>query len=73
MQMFGEMQIQMNDTIHYGLKIYEEIIPNALKELDPNNLYWPSSPFGGEDANSSCRGDQHVWDYSMAWLSFFSA
>ena len=59
----------MNDTIHYGLKIYEEIIPNALKELDPNNLYWPSSPFGGEDANSSCRGDQHVWDYSMAWLA----
>ncbi len=40
----------MNDTIHYGLKIYEEIIPNALKKLDPNNLYWPSSPFGGEDA-----------------------
>ena len=69
MQMFDEMQIQMNDTIHYGLKIYEEIIPNALKKLDPNNLYWPSSPFGGEDANSSCRGDQHVWDYSMAWLA----
>ena len=39
MQMFDEMQIQMNDTIHYGLKIYEEIIPNALKKLDPNNLY----------------------------------
>lgn len=70
MQMFDEMKLQHGDTEqHYGLKIYDEIIPNALKQLDPNNFYWPSSPFGGEYANTSECGDQHVWDYSMAWLS----
>ena len=47
------------------LKIFEYIIPQIIKEEDPQAFYWPSSP-------SSCgnfdnpwdenRGDAHYWD-----------
>ncbi len=57
------------DTPLYGLKFYDEIMPEIIGKLDPTTFYWPSSPYGGEHANSSLEGDQHVWDYSMAWLT----
>ena len=53
------------DTPLYGLKFYDEIMPEIIGKLDPTTFYWPSSPYGGEHANSSLEGDQHVWDYSM--------
>ncbi|MCQ4086615.1 glycoside hydrolase family 2 protein [Saccharibacillus sp. JS10] len=45
----------------YGELIYHELIPEALEVLDPNRPYWPSSPFGGSDANDPEVGDRHNW------------
>ncbi|MDR6121408.1 beta-mannosidase [Bacillus sp. SLBN-46] len=46
---------------YYGEKIYHELMPELLEELDPTRLFWPSSPFGGNDHNSREEGDTHNW------------
>jgi len=46
------------------LRQYSEIIPNILKEEDPNTLYWPSSPSANgefDDPNCDNIGDMHYW------------
>lgn len=45
----------------YGERIYHELIPDVLVELDDSRAYWPSSPFGGNDANDPDVGDRHNW------------
>jgi beta-mannosidase len=45
----------------YGEKIYHELMPELLEELDPSRLFWPSSPYGGNDHNSRVEGDTHNW------------
>ncbi|MDP4085320.1 MAG: glycoside hydrolase family 2 protein [Bacillota bacterium] len=45
----------------YGEKIYHELMPKLLENLDPTRLFWPSSPFGGNDHNSREEGDTHNW------------
>ncbi|GIP44598.1 beta-mannosidase [Paenibacillus sp. J45TS6] len=48
----------------YGERIYHELIPEVLEELDPLRPYWPSSPYGakgGYDANDPGSGDRHNW------------
>jgi beta-mannosidase len=45
----------------YGEKIYHELMPELLEEFDPTRLFWPSSPFGGNDHNSRNQGDTHNW------------
>ncbi|AJS61217.1 beta-mannosidase [Paenibacillus sp. IHBB 10380] len=45
----------------YGEKIYHEMMPEILEELDPTRLFWPSSPYGGNDHNSREEGDTHNW------------
>lgn len=45
----------------YGESIYHELIPEELAELDSCRPYWPSSPFGGNDANDPDIGDRHNW------------
>ncbi|HLV66801.1 MAG TPA: hypothetical protein VKY73_13360 [Polyangiaceae bacterium] len=47
---------------YYGEALYERVLPEVLKELDPERPYVPSSPAGGERANSGGTGDQHYWD-----------
>ncbi|RCW55367.1 beta-mannosidase [Halanaerobium sp. ST460_2HS_T2] len=49
------------DYRFYGEKIYNELMPELLSELDPDRLYWPSSPYGGNDHNDPNVGDQHNW------------
>jgi beta-mannosidase len=49
------------NTPFYGEKIYHELIPELLEELDTSRLYWPSSPFGGNDHDSEAEGDRHNW------------
>lgn len=47
------------------IKIFEYIIPNILKEEDPNTFYWPSSPSSGGNYDNPWdenRGDTHYWD-----------
>ena len=38
-----------------------DIIPNTLKDLDPDRPYWPGSPYGGPSHNSMRAGDVHNW------------
>ncbi|WP_248927727.1 beta-mannosidase [Paenibacillus hamazuiensis] len=45
----------------YGEGIYHELIPEVLEELDDSRAYWPSSPYGGNDANDPDVGDRHNW------------
>ncbi len=45
----------------YGEVIYHELIPDTLELLDPQRSYWPSSPYGGNDANDPDVGDRHNW------------
>jgi beta-mannosidase len=45
----------------YGEKIYHELMPELLELLDPTRLFWPSSPYGGNDHNSREQGDTHNW------------
>jgi len=45
----------------YGESIYHELIPDMLGELDDSRAYWPSSPYGGNDANDPDEGDRHNW------------
>jgi beta-mannosidase len=49
-------------TYYYGQKIYDELLPALLAELDPTRPYVASSPSGGERANQGGTGDQHYWD-----------
>lgn len=58
------------------VELFEEIIPSALKEYDPERFYWPSSPssggglYGGKcfkGSSDNHRGDQHFWS---VWHSF---
>lgn len=47
------------------VKMYEYILPQVLRELDPDTFYWPASPSsgGGFDApNDPNRGDVHYWE-----------
>lgn len=43
-------------------KLFHQIIPGILKELDPERPYWPSSPSLGWGRDSAYRkGDVHYW------------
>jgi beta-mannosidase len=47
---------------YYGEKLYDQILPDLLRELDSGRSYTPTSPHGGEDCQSGGIGDQHYWD-----------
>ncbi|MDF2595990.1 MAG: beta-mannosidase, partial [Clostridia bacterium] len=57
----GQKLSQLTDLRLYGEKIYHDLMPEILQELDSSRLYWPSSPFGGNDPNSDEEGDKHNW------------
>ena len=47
------------------IKMFEYIIPQVLKELDPDTFYWPASPSSGGSfdlPNDPDRGNVHYWD-----------
>ena len=46
------------------LFMYERIIPETLREYDPQTYYWPASPSSGgsfDNPNDPDRGDVHYW------------
>lgn len=57
----GQKLAELTDMRLYGERIFHELIPELLGDLDPTRLYWPSSPFGGNDPNSEEEGDKHNW------------
>jgi len=44
-----------------GSIIFNQVLPDVCRALDPQRLYWPSSPFGGEAPNDELDGDCHWW------------
>ena len=49
------------------IKMYEYILPQILKEEDPQAFYWPASPSSGgsfDNPQDPNRGDVHYW---MVW------
>ena len=47
------------------IKMYEYVIPQVLRDEDPERFYWPSSPSSGgslDDPQDPSRGDVHYWD-----------
>ncbi|WP_127583403.1 beta-mannosidase [Paenibacillus koleovorans] len=57
----SEKMYYRSDYRFYGEKIFHELMPSILERLDTTRLYWPSSPWGGNDPNSFDEGDQHNW------------
>jgi beta-mannosidase len=44
------------------LKVFHEILPDVVKEDDPQRFYWPSSPsIGWGRKESLLSGDSHYW------------
>lgn len=49
----------------YGARIYDELFPELVRELDPDRPYWNGSPYSAEPgvrANDPTHGDCHLWD-----------
>ena len=46
-------------------KLFHELLPKVCNELDPQRLYWPSSPCHGTDQSNQDqiygKGDNHYW------------
>ena len=46
-------------------KLFHELLPKVCSELDPQRLYWPSSPCHGTDQSNQDqiygKGDNHYW------------
>lgn len=53
-----------------GLPIYERILPEVCRRLDPTRPYWPSSPYGGDNPNSPYEGDRHNWEVWSRWRDY---
>ncbi len=44
-----------------GTILYNQILPDTCRRLDPHRPYWPCSPCGGENPNAELSGDCHWW------------
>jgi len=44
-----------------GMVLYNQLLPDVCRLLDPRRPYWPSSPLGGEDPNDELSGNCHWW------------
>lgn len=48
----------------YGMKLFQEILPDIVQKYCPDLVYRESSPFGGDDPAGSLCGDQHIWHFT---------
>lgn len=54
-----------------GYKIFNQLIPKKLKEIDPAANYWQSSPFGfDDDPNAEESGNRHQWQIWSNWIDY---
>ena len=44
-----------------GALIFNQVLPDVCRALDPERFYWPGSPLGGELPNDELNGDCHWW------------
>jgi beta-mannosidase len=55
-KIFGKEKMQIG-----GMRLYNQVLPDACRSLDPNRPYWPSSPLGGDRPTDEEAGDTHWW------------
>lgn len=55
---------------YLGNKLYLHDFPMICAQEDPSRPYWPSSPYGGDKANSASSGDYHIWDVWSGWADY---
>jgi beta-mannosidase len=65
---------QKTQPLHLGGTIlYNQVLPDACRRMDPHRAYWPCSPFGGERPNGEDAGDCHWWTFMKSdpdqWIS----
>jgi len=53
---FGDKDLDIGGSL-----IFNHILPDVCRALDPERFYWPSSPAGGDDPNDETIGDCHWW------------
>ncbi len=54
-----------------GYNIYHQVIPDILKELDPERPYWQTTPYGfDDDPNSQLSGNTHQWGIWSKWIDY---
>ncbi|MGA8258514.1 MAG: glycoside hydrolase family 2 protein, partial [Nocardioides sp.] len=49
----------------WGWALFNELLPTAVAEHDPDTAYWPGSPWGSLDGsllNGTAAGDRHAWE-----------
>ena len=75
MEMFvdqGEWVRTIKQKADY-IRMYEYLIPEVLRKLDPDTFYWPASPSSGggfDEPNDPARGDVHYWSVWHGQLPF---
>ncbi len=62
--------VNVFNGMHLGDRLYLHDFPKICSEEDPSRPYWPSSPYGGERANSENAGDTHVWHVWSGWKDY---
>ena len=67
MEMFVDQRnwVTKPSEVRDYILMYERIIPEMLKQYDPETFYWPASPSSGgsfDFPNDPTRGDVHNWD-----------
>ncbi|MFH0793683.1 MAG: sugar-binding domain-containing protein, partial [bacterium] len=54
-----------------GRSVYEKILPDVCRRLDPSRPCWQSSPFGDpDDPNGEKEGDRHNWYVWSQWQPY---
>ena len=48
---------------YHGTKIFNYLLPSAVRNNSPLIPYMPSSPFYGSKANDMLAGDSHIWGW----------
>lgn len=48
----------------YGMKLFNEILPEVVKNYHFGAVYRPTSPSGGKNPADIERGDQHIWHFT---------
>jgi beta-mannosidase len=52
----------------WGGGYYHTLLPRVVGEVAPGSVYWPNSPWSGQDAatpNGGVGGDRHTWDADL--------
>ena len=63
-QVIHQLLMHVSGQQHHpfeGALYYDQLMPEAVAELDLATAYWPGSPWGGPSPNSMRGGDAHNW------------